>query len=438
MSRILVVDDDVAVGKVVTALLEQEGLSAHFVSSGKEALQRLQDGAFDVLITDLRMPEMDGMALLQRVVSACPDVSVVMLTAHGTVPMAVQAMKVGARDFITKPFDREELLFVVRKELERTRLAADSPTSSSSLIGDSPALRDVLAFGAKAAESNATVLIRGESGTGKGHLAQWLHQRSPRRERPFLTVNCGGLPDSLLESELFGYEQGAFPGAVVARPGKLELAHGGTLFFDEIGDTTPAMQVKLLRLLQERRYARLGGAATVSCDVRFLTSTHRSLEEMSRTGGFREDLLHRLAVVPLFLPPLRDRRSDIPALVEGFAQAFAQEYGRPLMKLEPAMLERLVQEPWPGNIRQLKNFVERLLIFSNGGTPSDADLERAINPSAVGKASSLVSLNERRRETEKKALLDALEQANGNRSLAARLLGVSRRTLYNKLETLLS
>jgi two-component system response regulator AtoC len=346
-----------------------------------------------------------------------------------------------------KPFDREEILFVLEKALANAKRAAEAapePASSErELIGASDAMREVQALIDRAARSTATVLLLGESGTGKELAARAVHERSARKGKPFVKLHCGALPDNLLESELFGYEKGAFTGAVNRKPGRVELADGGTLFLDEIGDISPATQVKLLRVLQEREFERLGGTQTIKVDVRFVAATHRDLAAMSARGEFREDLYYRLNVIPMLLPPLRARPEDIEALVARFSAAHGAR-----VRFEPEAVALLRAQRWPGNVRQLQNFVERVVVLSDSPTITAQDVERELQRkvgapaestadaahSAPEGAAATPNLDARVRETEKNALKNALEKAKGNRTLAARLLGVSRRTLYNKLE----
>ena len=442
---VLVVDDDVAVGKVLGALLTQAGLRVHLTTGGAQALQVLARQPIDVVVSDVRMPGMDGLQLLAEVQRGWPELPVLLLTAHGTVPLAVEAMRAGAADFVLKPFDRDELLFSVRKALARAEAAARAPepARAGAFVSRSPAMAGVQALLARAASSQATVLLRGESGTGKELAAQAVHEGSARKAGPLVKLHCAALPESLLESELFGHEKGAFTGAVQRKPGRVELAHGGTLFLDEIGELPPSVQVKLLRVLQERTFERLGGTQTQSVDVRFVAATHRPLEEMVQRGEFREDLFYRLNVVPVWLPPLRERPEDIAPLAGHFLTLHAKANGRPPFTLAPDALALLEAQPWPGNVRQLQNFVERLVVLSDGPTLTAADLTRELSrqpgfaqapaPKSPAEPGSS-SLDAQRRETERAALEDALRRAGNNRTLAARLLGVSRRTLYNKLE----
>ncbi|HEY0093534.1 MAG TPA: sigma-54 dependent transcriptional regulator, partial [Archangium sp.] len=447
--------------KVLGALLGQAGLTVHTASNGQEALVLLGRKPIDVVVSDVRMPGMSGMELLSEVGRSWPDVPVILLTAHGTVPLAVEAMKAGAADFALKPFDREEILFSIRKALLRAQQqegARPLVKEASSFVGGSTAMAEVQAMLTRAASGTATVLLRGESGTGKELAAKAVHDASPRRGGPFVKLHCAALPDTLLESELFGYEKGAFTGAATRKPGRVELATGGTLFLDEIGDITPQVQVKLLRLLQEREFERLGGTQTLKVDVRFVAATHRNLEEMVRKGEFREDLFYRLNVVPVWLPPLRARPEDIEPLVLHFLDVHAKANGRPPFTLTPDGLEALRAQPWPGNVRQLQNFIERLVVLSDGPILTGDEVRRevarqpGIVPAAPAPAGPFASapamtpppgggtgsegrtLESQRKEMERQAMVDALKRAGDNRTLAARLLGISRRTLYNKLE----
>ncbi|MGE0787676.1 MAG: sigma-54-dependent transcriptional regulator [Sandaracinaceae bacterium] len=453
-ANVLVVDDDRAVGTVLTGLLRQAGHQASYVDSAEEALARVSSRPIDVIVTDLRMPSMDGMELLERLRERAPGIPVIMLTAHGTVETAVEAMKKGAADFLNKPFDRDEVLFTIDKALRTSRHAAEQPEAPPPAeavdesgevrwLGDSDAMKETGELIARAAKTTSTVLIRGESGSGKEVAARAIHAASPRRAGPFVPVHCAALPENLLESELFGYEKGAFTGATTRKPGRVELAQGGTLFLDEIGDVSPSVQVKLLRLLQEKEYQRLGGTESLSADVRFIAATHRELDEMVEEGEFREDLYYRLNVIPIYVPPLRERDKDIAPLAERFCRAIGERNGRPDVRLDAAALERLRDQDWPGNVRELSNFVERLVVFTDGDAIGVADVDRELariprrRSSSPGvDASGAATLGDRREEAERSAILDALARADGNRTKAARLLGISRRTLYNKLAEL--
>ena len=455
-NTVLVVDDDPAVGKVLGALLHQDGLEACHAASGAEALKLLERRPVEAVISDLRMPGMDGMELLVRIHRRWPDLPVVMLTAHGTVDLAVEAMKVGACEFMLKPFDRKEILYVIRKVIKAATRRADAVPRAflegSGIIGDSPAIGEVHRMIGRAATTDATVLVRGESGTGKELVVRAIHQQSPRREGPLIKVHCAALPDTLLESELFGYEKGAFSGATSRKPGRVELAHKGTLFLDEIGDISPAVQVKLLRVLQERQFERLGGTRTVTVDVRFVAATHRDLESMLTTREFREDLFYRLNVLPVWLPPLRERDHDIELLARHFCAELGKLNRRLEVDIEEAALPLLQAHPWPGNVRQLQNFMERLVVLSEQVTIGVAEVQRELSRLSAGPGpapklapepapaeaapaeSEMKTLETWRAEAEREALTRTLERCGNNRTKAARILSISRRTLYNKLE----
>ena len=441
---VLIVDDDPAIVKVLGSILAQDGIPSLSAESGDRALEIMNQRAVDVIVSDLRMPGMDGLTLLERLSSRWSEVPVIILTAHGTVQSAVEAMKGGAADFLLKPFDREEVLFVVRKALARAQREQPStlrPTDSLGLLGQSEAMRSVRDRIRRAAAGNSTVLVRGETGTGKELVARAVHQLSARASASFVKLNCAALPDSLLESELFGYEKGAFTGAASRKPGRVELANGGTLFLDEIGDVPLPTQVKLLRILQEREIERLGGTQTLKVDVRFVAATHRDLEGMIGSGDFREDLFYRLNVVPIEVPPLRERPDDVADLARHFAQVMAEANGRPAVELDTGAVELLAAQRWPGNVRQLENFLERLLVFTDGLRIRLSDVERELSREAVRERAPASTRDAEarqlvRKDLERDAIVEALQRAGNNRSLAARLLGVSRRTLYNKLQEL--
>lgn len=375
------------------------------------------------------------------------ETSPVASTALRTTFSSALSIKRGATDFIQKPFDKDELVFVVEKALagsRQERIAVPPPelgppASAHGMVGDSAALADVFATIRKVAPTMATVLVRGETGTGKELVARALHDGSLRKSAPFIRVHCAALPETLLESELFGYEKGAFTGASQRKPGRIELAHKGTLFLDEIGDISPSVQVKLLRVLQEREFERVGGTQTLRVDVRFIAATHRDLETMIGQGTFREDLFYRLAVVPVFVPPLRARGEDVARLTRHFVSVFAASSGMsPAIAIEDAAVDLMAAQTWPGNVRQLQNFVERLVVLAESSVIRRAEVERELSRGATSGRPPAVaqpgrSLDAQLREIERDALVRALKQAGNNRTRAARLLEVSRRTLYNKL-----
>jgi len=453
---VLVVDDDPAVGKVLAALLAQAGIACSHVAHAGAALEALRRQPVDVVVTDLRMPGTTGLELLDEIAARWPEIPVILLTAHGSVGVAVDAMKRGAADFLLKPFDREEILFTVRKQLAAARHADAQPTPTDAAAGSvgssSQDMREVQDLIRRAARGTVTVLVRGESGTGKELAARAIHDNGPRRDAPFVKIHCAALPDTLIESELFGYEKGAFTGAASRKPGRVELAEGGTLFLDEIGDVSPFIQVKLLRLLQDREFERLGSTQTMKSTARIVAATHQPLEELIKQRTFREDLFYRLNVLPIWIPPLRARVGDIDALATHFSRQFGVANGRGELPITPDALARLRQQPWPGNVRQLQNFIERLVVLSDGDRLTAADVDRELTRQSpvtsmpavaatgggagVGAgldAAPAGTLEASRREAEKDAIATALEKSGNNRSMAARLLGISRRGLYHKL-----
>jgi DNA-binding NtrC family response regulator len=446
-ATVLVVDDDPAVGKVLRAILTQAGREAVHVQSVAEAAAVLRARSVDVVISDLRMPDTDGFGMLELLKQSWPDVPLIMLTAHGSVPLAVTAMRAGAADFMLKPFEREEVVATVERTLAATATRRGQPPqrheAQARFSGTSAALAEVDSRIARAAQGTATVLLRGESGTGKELAAKLIHQRSARHDKPFVVVDLGAIPENLMESELFGYEKGAFTGAVQRKPGRVALAEGGTLFLDEVGEIPPAMQVKLLRLLQEREYQPLGGARVARADVRFVAATHRDLEGMVASGAFREDLYYRVSVLPIHIPALRERREDIAELAALFCAAFARANGRAGLRLGAGALAELERHDWPGNVRELQNFMERSVVLSEREEIDAEDVARELgrsleagsrlaSPPCVGDQAP-VSLESSVGAAEKTAIATAIRQARGNRTLAARILGISRRSLYNKL-----
>jgi DNA-binding NtrC family response regulator len=441
-SSVLVVDDEESVGMALSALLKQAGFKPSWVSSAEAALATLEKKVFELVISDVRMSGASGLELLKQVRQRWPGVPVILITAHGNVPMAVEAMRDGAADFLMKPFARDEVLFVVKKALSLSEREQAAPPRAArdddGLVGNAQALDEARQLIKQAAPAMAGVLILGEAGTGKELAARAIHTLSNRKKGPFVAVNCGAIPDSLFESEMFGYEKGAFTGANTRKPGRLELANGGTLFLDEVGELKPDAQVKLLRALQNKEFQRLGGTDTLTADVRVVAATNRSLQELVKAGQFREDLYFRLNVIPITMPPLRDRTGDVPLLVRHFLATLGPQNGRAKAAMTPGAMALLEGQRWPGNVRELQNFVERLVVLAPPGDLIDeAAVQKELSRSGLEvKAPAPDTLPERRKDAERQAVEEALQKAGGNRSVAARILGVSRRTLYNKLEAL--
>ncbi|MCR4411003.1 MAG: sigma-54 dependent transcriptional regulator [Thermoguttaceae bacterium] len=462
MSRILVVDDEPSVRAAFEAVLAGLDHEVVCAAKGAEALQRLKEGPFDLVLLDVCMPGMSGLAALDRIRELQPRLPVIVMTGQGTMETAIEATRRGAFDYHLKPLDPGEMLATIDKALECSRLArgevrlgADAPPSSAdAIIGRCAAMQEVFKAIGRVAPTDATVLIRGETGTGKELVARALYQYSSRAAKPFLPINCVAIPETLLEGELFGHEAGAFTGAERRRIGKFEQAQGGTIFLDEIGDLPPGAQAKLLRLLQERRFERIGSNETIQVDVRIVAATNRDLEESIARGSFREDLYHRLNVVTIRLPPLRERRDDIPLLVDYFLERFSRELDCPRPTLSPEAMERLERFPWPGNVRQLRHVLHRTMIFTRGYPIQVSDLASALEaePATVGEivgsARRFDALAGEFLDTyrdddaydaflgsaERAILAEALRRTGGNRTHAARLLGIPRPTLQAKIQ----
>lgn len=444
--RILVVDDDESVRWVTQAQLQQSGYAVDAAASGAEALERISAAAPDLVITDLMMPGMSGVELLREVREKYPEILVILVTAFGTVENAVEAMKAGAYDYITKPVNMDELRLIVRRGLEHLDLQEEVRNLRANLnakygfeniLGQSKGLLSVLDMASRAAQATSTVLIHGETGTGKELLAKAIHFNSRRKGRPFVTINCGAIPKDLLESELFGHVKGSFTGAFANKRGKVELADGGTLFLDEIGELPVELQVKLLRLIQQGEIEKLGVAGTEKVDVRIIAATHRNLQAMVEDGTFREDLYYRLAVIPLELPPLRERAEDIPELAQHFFVKAKNEQGRPEMALPQSLLPYFSAYRWPGNVRELENVIERVVVLSRGEEITLNDLPeflRRERPVAEEFHFDLPPQGISLEAVEKELIVRALEKFHWNQTHAARYLDLSRKTLIYRME----
>jgi len=441
---ILVVDDEQVHRYMLCSMFREWGWKCVEADDGRTAVEAVSKAAFDAVLMDVRMAKMDGMEAFARIHALQPALPVVIMTAYSSVDDAVEAMKHGAHDYLTKPLDFDRLRLTLTRALDHHQVeekrqqvkAKENAESvlSSSIIGNSPPMQELLEMISYVAATEATVLITGESGTGKELVAAELHKNSDRHDGPFVKVNCAALAETLLESELFGHEKGAFTGADRRREGKFVQADRGTLFLDEIGETTQAMQVKLLRVLQEHELQRVGGEETIKVDVRILAATNRDLAAEVKAGNFREDLYYRLNVVTLFVPPLRERKGDIPLLVAHFVSKFAEKNRRTVEAVTPRCMELLVQYGWPGNVRELENAIERGVILMRGDQLSEKSLPLPIQKQEekepennAGPASSL-------QEAERLLILQTLEETGGNKSEAARRLGITRKTLQNKLQ----
>ncbi|RKY93164.1 hypothetical protein DRQ15_00015 [candidate division KSB1 bacterium] len=442
IDKILVIDNESRMCQLLKTALESEGYQVEIALDGKQGMKIFAFDNFGLVITDLKMPGKDGLQVLEEVKSQSPDTDVILMTAYATAQTAVEAMKKGAYDYLIKPFDMEELKLKVRHIFEKKNLKRENiglkqilkeKYSFENIIGSSGKMQEVFRLVEKVCTEDTTVLIRGESGTGKELIAIAIHQNSPRVNKPFVAVNCAAIPENLLESELFGYEKGAFTGADKRKLGRFELAGEGTIFLDEIGDFSPALQAKLLRVLQTRQIERLGGTESIPIKARVIAATHQNLEELLKQGSFREDLYYRINVFPIFLPPLRERTEDIPALVEHFLK----KYGKPQTQITPEALKILIKYPWPGNVRELENVIERAIILSEGDKIRPEDLPPHLQQhKSTSQPIELLEKGLSLREMEKQLLWQALEKAAGNKSQAAKLLGITRRKLYSMMERL--
>ncbi|MBR57882.1 MAG: DNA-binding response regulator [Myxococcales bacterium] len=440
---LLIVEDDDSNRKTLERIFAKEPYVVCMASDGQEGLDIVREQVVNVVISDLMMPRMDGLELLKTVKTLQPDIDFILVTAYGTVERAVEAMKEGAYDFITKPFKRADVLARVRRAMEKQLLLIENRRlreqlagvdRETTIIGRSSAIRGVLELVEQVAPSTATVLLLGESGTGKELFARQLHARSDRKQRPFIAVNCAAIPETILESELFGYESGAFTGATRRKQGRFELAHTGTLFFDEVGEIPPSMQVKLLRVLQEGTFERLGGTQPIHVDVRVIAATNRDLEQEVREGRFREDLFYRLNVIPVEIPPLRDRREDVALLAHHFLSKFADKNQKAAASFSKEATSSLMDYDWPGNVRELENAIERAVILAKDVEIGLSELPPNVARGPAERQTLSVPIGTPLEDVERLLIRETLRMTRGDKTTAARLLGIATRTIYRKLD----
>ncbi|MCG6910464.1 MAG: sigma-54 dependent transcriptional regulator [Deltaproteobacteria bacterium] len=450
-AHILIVDDDPGHRITLDTIIKSWGYDVTCVGDGSEAVERVREIPVDLILMDVRMTVMDGLEALKRIKSYNPAIPILVMTAYSSVESAVDALKSGAYDYLTKPLDFEALKLTIERALEHAGLKAENRELRQKLgrdfdvahiIGKSRPMQELIDMTAMIAPSEATVLITGESGTGKELIAKSIHHNSPRKERPLVIVNCAALTETLLESELFGHEKGAFTGADKRREGRFKQAHEGTLFLDEIGETSPVMQAKLLRAIQEKEVQRVGGEETIDVDVRILAATNRDLNAEVAAGRFRHDLYYRLNVVTLHVPPLKERQEDIPLLAQHFLSWYVDKNRKDIKGFNPGAMDMLLRYAWPGNVRELENAVERAVILATGDFLTEKELPLSITQAVAGSGHAPVSPSAKMKhpksleEIEKNAILEALAASKGNKSEAARILGINRKTLHNKLKTI--
>src|SRR4030043_1732089 len=446
-ARILIAEDEKNQRDLLEGFLKKEGFTVESAANGREAFQKLQGNFFDMALIDYKMPELDGLQTLREIRKFYPDLPVVMMNAYGTVETAVASMKEGALDYLTKPIDLDELLLMLQKVIERSNLIKENKELKTQLqeryafpliVYASPKMEEVMGLVARVAPSKTTILIRGESGTGKELIANAIHYASPRSGKPWVKVSCAAIPETLLESELFGHEKGAFTGAIQKRIGRFEEADGGSIFLDEIGDLSPSTQVKLLRILQDKEFQRLGSNLSFKTDVRIITATHRNLEEAIKKELFREDLYYRLNVISITLPPLRERREDTPLLIDYFLKKYSKENQKPISDISKEARFLLLRYPYPGNVRELENLIERAVVVCRGEVITTQDLPfhlKEEKPEKLWESSKKEkSLPESLEEMEKDTILKALHQYQGVQTKAAESLGISERVLRYKMK----
>lgn len=445
--KILIVDDEESLRFFMSEVLKKEGYLFETASDGREAVEKLRSGAFKIVLMDIKMPRLNGLTAMEKMKELAPDLLVILMTAFGSRKLAIETLQKGAYDYFTKPFDLDEMRIVIKRAVERCLLQDEVESLHdrlgeipSAMLGDSHAMRKVFDLVRKVADSDVTVLITGESGTGKELAARAVHRQSPRRDRPFFTVNCASIPESLLEVELFGHEKGAFTGAHQQKPGKFELAHGGTLFLDEVGEMPLSMQTKILRVLQEREIERVGGVKPISIDIRIIAATNKNLAEAVTAWRFREDLFFRLNVVNIHLPPLRERLEDIPALAQVFLKLYAEKFNRRSVKLGDQARAWLARQRWPGNVRELENVIQRAVVLADREVLDPDDLREAVYapgemaPAPPGAGRLRDQMERVNSDIEKKLIEKALVEEDDHRGAAAKRLGISRKHLYNKMK----
>ena len=444
---VLIVDDQDSIRDALSKMLIKEGYEVILAGEGDEALEILRKRKVNVILSDLKMPKMDGVQLLKTSKLIKPEVEVILITAHGTIEKAVSAMKDGAYDFITKPFKKIVIANMIKKAVEKQALVVENRflheqlervghDRDTDVIGQSDVIRNVIKLAEQVAPSQASILIQGESGTGKEAIASLIHKIGPRADQPFIKVSCAALPETLLESELFGYEKGAFTGAVGQKEGRFELANEGTLFLDEIGEITPALQVKLLRVLQEGEFERVGGTKVLKCNVRIISATNINLTTAIKQKRFREDLYYRLNVITIDIPPLRERKEDIPLLVSHFLKIYQEKNNKAIDGISEDVLDILTDYAWPGNVRELKNVIERAVVLTQGRVISQDDLPENIFKNRSEDRKLTIPFGMPLREIEKKLIIETLKRTKGDKEIAANLLGITPRTIYRKMNSL--
>ena len=442
-NKILVVDDDRSHRQMLAAVLSEEGYHVYQAGDGSAAVGAIENQFFDMVLMDIRMEHMDGIEALQRILEISPGVIIIMMTAYASVDTAVDALKLGAYDYLTKPIDIEELIILIKKAFHHSQLEKeniylkeqlDQRFDFSGIIGQSKAIKSLFETVALVAPSDATVLLLGESGTGKELIANAIHQNSPRKDKPLIKVNCAALPETLLESELFGHEKGAFTGATMRKQGRFQLAHDGSIFLDEIAEMTPQIQAKILRVLQEQEFEPVGSTKTIKVNTRIIAATNKSLEDKIEQGKFREDLYYRLNVVQVKAPLLLERREDIPLLADFFIRKYSEKNHKLIKGIKPVALDLLMRFSWPGNVRELENVIERAVILTRGDLISPSDLPENINVNIDENAKTSMEYGQTLKDVEKQMILRTLDEKNGNRTRTAEILGISRRTLQIKLK----